>query len=65
MYYIILDGYARADTLMRECNFDNSQFIDFLLIAWLLRGRPKLLELSDDVYVARVVVKHVLPGRKQ
>ena len=30
VYYIILDGYARADTLMRECNFDNSQFIDFL-----------------------------------
>ena len=30
VYYIILDGYARADTLQRVCHFDNSQFIELL-----------------------------------
>jgi hypothetical protein len=30
VYYIILDGYARADTLKRVCNFDNAEFIEFL-----------------------------------
>jgi hypothetical protein len=30
VYYIILDGYARADTLKRVCHFDNSGFLDFL-----------------------------------
>jgi hypothetical protein len=28
IYYIILDGYARADVLKREYGFDNSTFID-------------------------------------
>jgi hypothetical protein len=30
IYYIILDGYGRQDTLMEYMNFDNSQFIDYL-----------------------------------
>ncbi len=30
VYYIILDGYARADTLQRVCHYDNSEFISFL-----------------------------------
>src|SRR5262249_55856944 len=30
VYYIILDGYARADTLKRECQFDNSEFLEQL-----------------------------------
>ena len=30
MYYIILDGYARADTLKQECHFDNSEFLEQL-----------------------------------
>ena len=30
VYYIILDGYARADTLQRICHCDNSEFLDFL-----------------------------------
>ncbi|CAH0993185.1 hypothetical protein SIN8267_03326 [Sinobacterium norvegicum] len=30
IYYIILDGYARADTLEKHYNFDNSDFLDSL-----------------------------------
>lgn len=30
IYYIILDGYARADIMKERFGFDNSQFIDFL-----------------------------------
>jgi hypothetical protein len=30
VYYIILDGYARADTLQRVCHCDNSEFLNFL-----------------------------------
>ncbi len=30
IYYIILDGYARADFIKQELNFDNSPFIDDL-----------------------------------
>jgi hypothetical protein len=30
IYYIILDGYARADFLQKDFNYDNSQFIDSL-----------------------------------
>ena len=30
IYYIILDGYARADVLQRYYQYDNSPFIDFL-----------------------------------
>jgi len=30
IYYIILDGYTRADTLEEAYNYDNSQFIDYL-----------------------------------
>ncbi len=30
VYYIILDGYARADSLQRICHFDNSDFLKFL-----------------------------------
>lgn len=30
IYYIILDGYANADTLQREYGFDNSDFINYL-----------------------------------
>ncbi len=30
IYYIILDGYARADVLERIYNYDNSEFLDFL-----------------------------------
>lgn len=30
IYYIILDGYARADTLKKLDHFDNSKFINFL-----------------------------------
>jgi hypothetical protein len=30
IYYIILDGYGREDTLQEYLHFDNSQFIDFL-----------------------------------
>ena len=30
IYYIILDGYARADTLQRLYHFDNSAFLTFL-----------------------------------
>lgn len=30
IYYIILDGYGRKDTLKEYLNFDNSQFINFL-----------------------------------
>ena len=31
IYYIILDGYARADNLKEFYNFDNHNFIDYLL----------------------------------
>jgi hypothetical protein len=30
VFYIILDGYARADTLQRVCHCDNSEFLNFL-----------------------------------
>ena len=30
VYYIILDTYTRADVLLNQYNFDNSQFIDEL-----------------------------------
>jgi len=30
IYYIILDGYGRADVLQETHNFDNSEFIEFL-----------------------------------
>ena len=30
IFYIILDGYGRHDALMRDMNFDNSEFIDGL-----------------------------------
>src|SRR5262249_50808645 len=30
VYYIILDGYTRADVLQRVCGCDNSEFISFL-----------------------------------
>jgi len=30
VYYIVLDGYARADVLKREYGFDNSEFLDGL-----------------------------------
>ena len=30
IYYIILDSYARADTLMEFWDYDNSEFIDYL-----------------------------------
>jgi hypothetical protein len=30
IYYIILDGYARADVLQHLYNYDNTQFLDFL-----------------------------------
>ncbi len=30
VFYIILDGYARADTLQRVCHCDNSDFLNFL-----------------------------------
>lgn len=30
IYYIILDGYAHADTLKELCGYDNSEFIDYL-----------------------------------
>jgi len=30
IYYIILDAYARADTLMEFWDYDNSEFIDYL-----------------------------------
>lgn len=30
IYYIILDGYARASTLKKVYNFDNSEFINYL-----------------------------------
>jgi hypothetical protein len=30
VYYIILDGYARSDTLQRVCHCDNSDFLKFL-----------------------------------
>lgn len=30
IYYIILDGYARADVLQEIYGFDNSEFVDFL-----------------------------------
>lgn len=30
IYYIILDGYARADVLLEVFGYDNSEFLDFL-----------------------------------
>ena len=30
IYYIILDGYARADILEELYNYDNSEFLEFL-----------------------------------
>src|SRR5690606_9774336 len=30
IYYVIMDGYARSDTLKRDYGYDNSQFEGFL-----------------------------------
>lgn len=30
IYYIVLDGYARADVLERDYGFDNGEFLDYL-----------------------------------
>ena len=45
VYYIILDGYARADTLARVCQFDNSEFLDFLrgAVFTLLASRARII----------------------
>ncbi len=32
IYYIILDEYARADTLKEFWDYDNSKFIDYLIV---------------------------------
>jgi hypothetical protein len=68
IYYIILDGYARADILKEFYGFDNSEFIDYLSrkgfyvangscsnYAWTFLSLPSSLNLKYINYLSNTV----------
>ncbi len=68
IYFIVLDGYARADVLAKYYGFDNGPFLDGLRAARVPGERREPLQFLLDVPVDRLVAEprlHPGSGRRR
>ena len=63
VYYVILDGYARADALATHYGYDNEPFLDALRERGFVVADQGHLELSVHLPVTRLVAQRALPDR--